>query len=79
MIENIKTLANCSVEGKESVGGIAGGAGGNIINCENHAVVKGTGCEGGVVGYYESSDNSITSCANYGAVTGTGNDVGGMV
>ena len=79
MIGNIKTLANCSVEGKENVGGIAGQSWGNISNCENHAEVKGTGCEGGVVGFYESSDNSITSCANYGAVTGTGNDVGGMV
>ena len=79
MIGNIKTLANCSVEGKETVGGIAGQSWGNISNCENHAEVKGTGCEGGVVGFYESSDNSITSCANYGAVTGTGNDVGGMV
>ena len=79
MIGNIKTLANCSVEGKEDVGGIAGQSWGNISNCENHAEVKGTGCEGGVVGFYESSDNSITSCANYGAVTGTGNDVGGMV
>ena len=79
MIGNIKTLANCSVEGKAGVGGIAGKSWGNIINCENHAVVKGTGCEGGVVGSYESSDNSITSCANYGAVTGTGNDVGGIV
>ena len=79
MIENIKTLANCSVEGKDHVGGIAGNAWGNIINCENHAMVKGTISVGGVLGYYDSSDNSITSCANYGAVTGTGNNIGGMV
>ena len=79
IIENIKTLANCSVEGKDHVGGIAGNAWGNIINCENHAMVKGTISVGGVLGYYDSSDNSITSCANYGAVTGTGNNIGGMV
>ena len=79
IIENIKTLANCSVEGKICVGGIAGLSWGNIINCENHAEVKGTESVGGVVGSYDGSDNSITSCANYGVVTGTGNEVGGMV
>ena len=79
MIENIKTLANCSVEGKESVGGIAGDAKGNISNCENHAAVKGAVYVGGIAGWYDGSDNSITSCANYGVVTGSGNNVGGMV
>ena len=77
-IENIKTLANCSVEGKNFVGGIAGVAKGNIINCENHATVKGISYVGGIVGWYDHSDNSITSCANYGAVTGTRTYVGGM-
>ena len=79
MIGNIKTLANCSVEGKIYVGGIAGSAKGNISKCENHAVVNGTAAVGGVVGSNDGSDNSITSCANYGVVTGTGNEVGGMV
>ena len=78
-IENIKTLANCSVEGREAVGGIAGNAHGNIINCENHAIVNGGLYVGGVVGRYESPNRSITSCANYGAVTSSGNYVGGMV
>ena len=78
-IENVKTMANCSVEGKENVGGIAGYARGNIDNCENHAMVKGTTGVGGILGWYDSSDNSITSCANYGAVTGTEASVGGMV
>ena len=77
-IENIKTLANCSVEGNNFVGGIAGVAKGNIINCENHATVKGISYVGGIVGWYDHSDNSITSCANYGAVTGTQTYVGGM-
>ena len=77
IIENIKTLANCSVEGKVFVGGIAGKSSSDIINCENHAEVKGTRFLGGVVGRYGGS-GSITSCANYGAVTGTQTYVGGM-
>ena len=79
VIENIKTLANCSVIGKGRVGGIAGYALGNISNCENHAMVNGTITVGGIIGCYRSSANSITSCANYGAVTGTNSQVGGMV
>ena len=77
-IENIKTLANCSVEGKDYTGGIAGDANGNIGNCENHAMVNGAGFVGGIVGEYTYSGKSITSCANYGVITGTRNRVGGM-
>ena len=76
-IENIKILANCSVEGTENTGGIAGAGAGNISNCENRAMVNGTNKVGGIVG--NSYDNTISSCANYGAVTGTGYAVGGMV
>ena len=76
-IENIKTLANCSVEGTENTGGIAGIGTGNISNCENRAMVNGTNNVGGIVG--NASDNTISSCANYGAVTGTESNVGGMV
>ena len=76
-IENIKTLANCSVEGTENTGGIAGTGTGNISNCENRSMVNGTNNVGGIVG--NSSDNTISSCANYGAVTGTKSNVGGMV
>ena len=79
IFENIKTLGNCSVEGKDITGGIAGIAVGNISNCENHAEVKGTASLGGILGMYYGSDNSITSCANYGAVTGWYRQVGGMV
>ena len=68
-IENIKILANCSVEGTENTGGIAGAGAGNISNCENRAMVNGTNNVGGIVG--SSNDNTISSCANYGAVTGT--------
>ena len=76
-IENIKTLANCSVEGTYNTGGIAGTGTGNISNCENRAMVNGTNNVGGIVG--NSSDNTISSCVNYGAVTGTESGVGGMV
>ena len=78
IIENIKTLANCSVEGKDDVGGIAGRASGDIGNCENHAMVKGAFYVGGIVGDYRNSGKSIISCANYGVVTGTENSVGGI-
>ena len=78
IIENIKTLANCSVEGKDYVGGIAGRASGDIGNCENHAMAKGAFSVGGIVGAYMESGKSIISCANYGVVTGTGNSVGGI-
>ena len=78
IIENIKTLANCSVEGKNGVGGIAGMASGDIGNCENHAMVNGANFVGGIVGDYRESGKSIISCANYGVVTGTGNSVGGI-
>ena len=79
IIEDIKTLASCSVEGIDNAGGIVGMAKGNISNCENHAAVKGAVYVGGIAGWYDGSDNSITSCANYGVVTGSGNNVGGMV
>ena len=79
VIENIKTTENCSVEGKEETGGIAGRANGNISNCKNHAIVKGLHSVGGIVGICFDSENSITSCANYGEITGTEDFVGGII
>ena len=79
MIENIKTLASCSVEGNFYTGGIVGRAMGNILNCENRAAVKGNASVGGIAAEYKGKDNSITSCSNYGAVTSTSSEVGGMV
>ena len=78
IIENIKTLANCLVEGKHFVGGIAGNVMGDIGYCENHAMVNGTKFVGGIVGNYNGYDNPFTSCANHGVVTGTEGCVGGM-
>ena len=79
VIENIKTTGNCSVEGQYETGGIAGGANGNISNCENHAIVNGSYYVGGIVGNCFDSGNSITSCANYGEITGTEDFVGGII
>ena len=79
VIENIKTTENCSVEGQYETGGIAGGANGNISNCENHAIVNGSYYVGGIVGNCFDSGNSITSCANYGEITGTEDFVGGII
>ena len=79
VIENIKTTGNCSVEGQYETGGIAGGANGNISNCENHAIVNGSYYVGGIVGICFDSENSITSCANYGEITGTEDFVGGII
>ena len=79
VIENIKTTGNCSVEGNYDTGGIAGRANGNISNCENHAIVKGSYYVGGIVGICFDSENSITSCANYGEITGTEDFVGGII
>ncbi len=79
VIENIKTTENCSVEGQYETGGIAGGANGNISNCENHAIVNGSYYVGGIVGNCFDSENSITSCANYGEITGTEHFVGGII
>ena len=74
-IENIKTLANCSVEGTENTGGIAGGGAGYISNCENHAMVNGTNNVGGIVGYGEGS---LQNSANYGDISGVA-QVGNLI
>ena len=66
-IENIKILANCSVEGTENTGGIAGAGAGYISNCENRAMVNGTNNVGGIVGYGEGS---LQNSANYGDISG---------
>ena len=74
-IENIKILANCSVEGTENTGGIAGAGAGYISNCENHAMVNGTNNVGGIVGYGEGS---LQNSANYGDISGVA-QVGNLI
>ena len=74
-IENIKILANCSVEGTENTGGIAGGGAGYISNCENRAMVNGTNDVGGIVGYGEGS---LQNSANYGDISGVA-QVGNLI
>ena len=74
-IENIKTLANCSVEGTYNTGGIAGAGAGYISNCENRAMVNGTNNVGGIVGYGEGS---LQNSANYGDISGVA-QVGNLI
>ena len=74
-IENIKILANCSVEGTENTGGIAGAGAGYISNCENRAKVNGTNNVGGIVGYGEGS---LQNSANYGDISGVA-QVGNLI
>ena len=74
-IENIKILANCSVEGTENTGGIAGAGAGYISNCENRAMVNGTNNVGGIVGYGEGS---LQNSANYGDISGVA-QVGNLI
>ena len=74
-IENIKILANCSVEGTENTGGIAGGGAGYISNCENRAMVNCTNNVGGIVGYGEGS---LQNSANYGDISGVA-QVGNLI
>lgn len=74
-IENIKILANCSVEGTENTGGIAGAGAGYISNCENRAMVNGTNNVGGIVGYGEGN---LQNSANYGDISGVA-QVGNLI
>ena len=74
-IENIKILANCSVEGTENTGGIAGAGASYISNCENRAMVNGTNNVGGIVGYGEGS---LQNSANYGDISGVA-QVGNLI
>ena len=75
-IENIKILANCSVEGTEYTGGIAGAGAGYISNCENRAMVNGTNKVGGMVGFF--GEGSLQNSANYGDISGV-DQVGNLI
>ena len=76
-IRGIKTTNNCTVIGQEHTGGIVGGAGINLENCENHSSVKGTGSVGGIAG--SSSGKIIKRCTNYGTVENNNSYIGGII
>ena len=76
-IRGIKTTNNCTVIGQEHTGGIVGGAGINLENCENHSSVKGTGSVGGIAG--SSSGIIIKRCTNYGTVENNNSYIGGII
>ena len=84
VIENC--VNNCTVSGKNNVGGIAGrthnGADGTVIkNCTNNGNVTGTTKNvGGIIGGVNSTDGPLTvnRCINTGEITGATN-IGGVV
>ena len=76
-IRGIKTTNNCTVIGQEHTGGIVGGAGINLENCENHSSVKGTRSVGGIAG--SSSGIIIKRCTNYGTVENNNSYIGGII
>ena len=76
-IRGIKTTNNCTVIGQEDTGGIVGGAGINLENCENHSSVKGTRSVGGIAG--SSSEIIIKRCTNYGTVENNNSYIGGII
>ena len=76
-IRGIKTTNNCTVIGQEHTGGIVGGAGINLENCENHSSVKGTKSVGGIAG--SSTYKNIKRCTNYGTVENNNGYIGGII
>ena len=76
-IRGIKTTNNCTVIGQEHTGGIVGGAGINLENCENHSSVKGTSDVGGIAG--SSTYENIMCCTNYGTVENNNSYIGGII
>ena len=76
-IRGIKTTNNCTVIGQEHTGGIVGGAGINLENCENHSSVKGTSDVGGIAG--SSTYENIKCCTNYGTVENNNSYIGGII
>ena len=76
-IRGIKTTNNCTVIGQEHTGGIVGGAGINLENCENHSSVKGTSDVGGIAG--SSTYKNIKRSTNYGTVENNKTYIGGII
>ena len=76
-IRGIKTTNNCTVIGQKHTGGIVGGAGINLENCENHSSVKGTSDVGGIAG--SSTYENIKCCTNYGTVENNNSYIGGII
>ncbi len=93
--DNISTTGNgyvnnchvsATVYGKYEVGGVVGKTsyGCKISRCSNHGRIKSKGSDsrcGGIVGFYESSDDSdnsrLSNCVNFGDIDG--NMSGGIV
>lgn len=87
-VDSITVTATCSVNGIYRTGGIVGSTkdeGTKVLNCENNAVVSGSGnYTGGIVGAAHNvaspsaTGTTISYCENNAAVSGT-SEVGGIV
>ncbi len=72
-------VINCSFNGivkasNQNAGGIVGYTCHSIINCSSRGFIGGTGCVGGIVGYYARSNYysaGITNCTNNSTIVGT--------
>lgn len=75
----IKNCVNSGrVSGNMSIGGIVGQTQEDVSNCQNFAIINGTGdYVGGIVGYLGYS--TVSNCFNDGSVNSTANQVGGIV
>ncbi|MFZ7101504.1 MAG: GLUG motif-containing protein [Peptococcaceae bacterium] len=72
------SISDASIQGKLSVGGIAGYAeGATVENCAVIGSISGAESVGGIVGCV--SGGKVYRCYSTGSVTGTGNYVGGIV
>ena len=75
-------IKNCINSGRVSgnmyIGGIVGQTQEDVSNCQNFAIINGTGdYVGGIVGYLGYS--TVSNCFNDGSVNSTANQVGGIV
>ena len=75
----IKNCVNSGrVSGNMYIGGIVGQTQEDVSNCQNFAIINGTGdYVGGIVGYLGYS--TVSNCFNDGSVNSTANQVGGIV
>lgn len=78
VVKNVTIAADCDFNFYNFSGAIAGEVSGEVSNCINHAVVKGVGSIGGIVGM-TTETGIVKNCYNSGAVAGSSRYAGGIV
>ena len=80
-IINCCNKANVSVSGiNNSIGGITGGLGGNIIeNCYNYGTIIGTYYTGGITSGHGNNTTIVRNCINFGCITSKRGTTGGII